>query len=69
MSQDLSTPVGPDAEPVKKRNVWLIVGIVVGVIVILLCCCLLVLFAFPALLGPAIENVFSNIIEELGTLP
>lgn len=42
--------------------------IAVVVVVFLCCCCLLLLGVVgPALLGPAIGNVFSNIIEELGT--
>jgi hypothetical protein len=65
MSEDFGTPQVADAAP-KKTNVWLIVGIVVGVIVLLLCCCVVIALVFPAMLGPVIENVFSNIIEGLG---
>jgi hypothetical protein len=50
-----------------KSRTGLIVAIIVGLIV--LCCCLviIVVFAVPALMGPAIGNVFSNIIQGLGT--
>jgi hypothetical protein len=63
MSQDFA-PMGSDMQA-KKTNVWLIVGIVVAVILILTCCCIAI-FAFgPVLLGPAIGNVFENIVEGL----
>ena len=64
MSQDFA-PMGSDMQPAKKTNVWLIVGIVVAVILILTCCCI-VFFAFgPVIFGPAIDNVFENIVEGL----
>jgi hypothetical protein len=65
MSQDFYTPMAPDAQPEKKTNVWLIVGIVAAVIVILACCCVVAFLAFPTIFGPAIDNVFTNIIEGL----
>ena len=65
MSQDFNIPVASDAQPAKKTNVWLIVGIVAAVIVILACCCVVAFFAFPTIFGPAIDNVFSNIVEGL----
>jgi hypothetical protein len=65
MSQDFNIPVAPGAQPEKKTNVWLIVGIVAAVIVILACCCAVAFFAFPTIFGPAINNVFTNIIEGL----
>jgi hypothetical protein len=65
MSQDINIPMASDAQPEKKTNVWLIVGIVAAVIVILTCCCIVAFFAFPTLFGPAINNVFSNIVEGL----
>ena len=54
-------------EPQKKTNPWVIVLIILAV---LLCCCILMLFVIPtilALLGPSVGDVFSNIIEEIGT--
>jgi hypothetical protein len=57
--------VGVDAQPEKKTNVWLIVGIVVAVILILTCCCIVAFLALPSIFGPAIDNVFTNIVEGL----
>jgi flagellar basal body-associated protein FliL len=51
----------------KKSNTTLIIIIVVVVVLIVLCCCC-VLGTF-LLSGPAIGNVFSNVIEELGVTP
>lgn len=65
MSQDFNAPVAPDVQPEKKTNVWLIVGIVAAVIVILACCCVVAFFGLPAVFGPAIDNVFTNIVEGL----
>jgi hypothetical protein len=65
MSEDFNIPVAPDVQPAKKTNVWLIVGIVAAVILILTCCCIVAFFAFPTIFGPAIGNVFSNIVEGL----
>jgi hypothetical protein len=49
----------------RKKNVWLIVGIVVAALVLLLCLCGSAFFVLPVLFGPAIEQVFSDIVEEL----
>ena len=65
MSQDFNISAVPDAQPAKKTNVWLIVGIVAAVIVILACCCVVAFFAFPTIFGPVVNNVFSNIVEGL----
>ncbi len=51
----------------KKSNITLIVIIVVVVVLIVLCCCcVLGVLLFS---GPAVGNVFSNIIEELQMTP
>ena len=63
MSQDFA-PVGSAMQP-KKTNVWLIVGIVAAVIVILTCCCIAIFAFAPAIFGPAIGNIFENIVEGL----
>jgi Na+-driven multidrug efflux pump len=57
------------AEPVeeKKSNTTLIIIIVAVVVLIVLCCCCVVgLMTFG---GPAIGNVFSNVIEGLELTP
>jgi hypothetical protein len=65
MSQEFNVSEAPDAQPEKKTNIWLIVGIVAAVIVILACCCIVAFFGLPAVFGQAIDNVFTNIIEGL----
>jgi hypothetical protein len=65
MSQDFDVPVTPDAQPAKKTNVWLIVGIVAAVIVILACCCVIALLVFPTIFGPVVNDIFTNVIEGL----
>jgi predicted PurR-regulated permease PerM len=56
----------PPAEPVKKKfPVWLII-----LLVLLVVCCLTVIcvvFVVPSLMGPAIGNIFSNVINSLTT--
>lgn len=47
----------------KKNNTMIIIGVVVAV---LLCLCI-VCFVGMFLLGPAVGNVFSNVIENLVT--
>ncbi len=64
MSQDFDAPL----EQPKKSNTGLIVGIIVAVALICLCCCIIV-FVTPVILGPSIDNVFSNIIEGLEAVP
>jgi len=57
------------AEPMeeKKSNITLIIIIVVVVVLIVLCCCCVL--GTMTLAGPALGNVFSNIIEELEMTP
>jgi flagellar basal body-associated protein FliL len=57
------------AEPVeeKKRNTTLIIIIVVVVVLIVLCCCCVL--GLITLGGPAVGNVFSNVIEGLDLTP
>lgn len=57
------------AEPTeeKKSNITLIIIIAVVVVLIVLCCCCVL--GTVLLAGPAIGNVFSNIIEGLEMTP
>jgi hypothetical protein len=59
------------AEPMeeKKSNTTLIIIIVVVVLILLCCCCVVGFLLVPSLLGPAVGNVFSNVIEEMGVTP
>jgi hypothetical protein len=51
----------------KKRNTTLIIIIIAVVVLIVLCCCCVLGTALFA--GPAIGNVFSNIIEGIEVTP
>jgi hypothetical protein len=51
-----------EAEGEKKSNTALIIGIVVAVVVVL-CLLPMCVILILALLGPAVGNVFSNIVE------
>jgi flagellar basal body-associated protein FliL len=57
------------AEPTeeKKSNTTLIIIIVVVVVLIVLCCCCVLGTLFLG--GPAVGNVFSNIIEGIEMTP
>lgn len=60
------------AEPMeeKKSNTTLIIIIIaVVVLVVLCCCCVLALWLIPLVFGPAVGNVFSNIIEGIEMTP
>lgn len=67
MSQDF-VPMGSGMQP-KTTNVWVIVGIVAGVIVLVTCCCvaiaLIMSFSGPMIFGPAVGNIFENVVEGL----
>ncbi len=55
------------AEPEPKRGLsgWAIAGIVVLVLIVVCCICILAVFL---LMGPAVGNTFSTIIEEMMTM-
>lgn len=61
MTHETAAENGPNN---TTRNI-----IIAIVVVIFLCCCCLLLLGVlgPALMGPIVGDVFSNIIEELGT--
>jgi flagellar basal body-associated protein FliL len=57
-------------QPSQSNNTTRNIIIVVVVVVLLCCCCLAAFFLLgPALLGPSIGNVFSNIIQNLELTP
>lgn len=62
MSQEFSNV----AEHPKKNNTVLII---VAVVVALLCCCCILAIAGFAFLGPAVENTFESIQEDLNEMP
>ena len=56
-------------QPKPNNTTRNIIIAVVVVVVLLCCCCVIAVFAFPALLGPAVGNVFSNIIQNMELTP
>jgi hypothetical protein len=50
-----------------KRNPLVIVGIVVAVLLCVCVLCAVAVVAIMAIAGPEVGNVFSNIVEGLGT--
>ena len=53
-----------EPEPKKGMSGWLIALIIIGALIVICCLCLLIFVVLtPTLLGPAMGNVFSTIIE------
>ena len=69
MSQNYGYPAGYGMQPARKNNAWLIVGIIAAVILIVTCCCIAIAVIMsvsgPVIFGPAIGNIFENIVEGL----
>ena len=61
-----SAPQFTPVEQPKESNTPLIIGIVVAV---LLCCCCLVIVAVFLFMGPAVNNVYSSVNEQLTAMP
>jgi hypothetical protein len=61
-----SAPQFTPVEQPKKSNTGMIIGIVVAV---LLCCCCLVIVSVFLFMGPAVNNVYSSINEQLTAMP
>ena len=53
---------GPEPEPKKRMSGWLIALIVIAALVVVCCLCI---FLSLLLLGPAVGNVFSTVIETM----
>ena len=58
--QDYQEAGYSEPEPKKRMSGWLIALIVVAVLVVVCCLCI---FLSLLLLGPAVGNVFSTVIE------
>ena len=70
MSDEYLEPITPEIVEDPPNNTTKIIVITLVVIVVLCCCiCLCVFFVFPALLGPAVGDVFSDIIDEMMLTP
>ena len=63
MTEDYYAPLGEE----KKSNTTLIIIVVVVVVLIVLCCCCVL--GTVLLAGPAVGNVFSNVIEGIEMTP
>ncbi len=58
-------PYSYEPQPKQRMSGWLIALIVVIVLIVLCCLCVCVVLLLE---GPAVGNVFSTVIQELGTL-
>jgi flagellar basal body-associated protein FliL len=55
-----------EPKPKQRMSGWLIALIVIVVLIFVCCICFfLITLLFPALLGPAVGDVFSTIVETL----
>jgi hypothetical protein len=57
-----------EQQPQEKKSNRTLIIILVVVAVLILCCCLAI-FVGPLIFGPAVGNVFSNIVEGLEVTP
>jgi flagellar basal body-associated protein FliL len=53
----------------KQNNTTRNIIIAVAVVIFLCCCCIVAIWAGLLLMGPAVGNVFSNVIQELEVTP
>jgi hypothetical protein len=68
MSEQIVPPVTEDNVSNKSNVNWfLIIVIIVVLLCLMLVCALCTINGVLALLGPAIGNVFSNIMEQIAT--
>lgn len=56
-------------QPPRENNTTRNIIIAVVVVIFLCCCCLVAIWAGLLVMGPAVGNVFSNIIQELEVTP
>lgn len=70
MSEEYLEPITPEIVEEPKNNTTKILIIVAVVIVVLcICTCICVFVLLPAVLGPSIGNVFSEVIDEMMLTP
>jgi flagellar basal body-associated protein FliL len=53
----------------KQNNTTRNIIIAVAVVIFLCCCCIVAIWAGLLLMGPAVGNVFSNVIQEITPVP
>jgi hypothetical protein len=56
-------------EQPQQNNTTRNIVIAIVVIIVLCCCCFIAIWASLMLMGPAVGNVFSNIVEGLEVTP
>ena len=69
MSDEYLEPITPEIVEEPKDNTTRIIIIVAVVVVLCICICLCVFFLLPALMGPVIGDVFSDIVDEMMLTP
>jgi uncharacterized protein YqhQ len=69
MSDEYLEPITPEIVEEPKNNTNKILIIVAVVIVLCICACICLFVVVPALLGPTVGNVFSEVIDEMMLTP
>ena len=69
MPEEYLEPITPEIVEEPKSNTTKIIIIVAVVVVLCICICMCVFLMIPALMGPSIGNVFSEIEYELMLTP
>ena len=69
MSEEYLEPITSEIVEEPKNNTNKILIIVAVVIVLCICLCICVFVLVPAILGPSIGNVFSEVIDEMMLTP
>jgi hypothetical protein len=69
MSEEYLDPITPEIVEEPKSNTNKIIIAIVVVVVLCFCICLCFFVLVPALLGPTVGNVFSEVIDEMMLTP
>jgi hypothetical protein len=69
MSEEYLETITPEIVEEPKSNTNTIIIAVIAVIVLCCCICLCVFFVLPTIFGPAIGDVFSDVIDEMMLTP
>ena len=69
MSDEFLEPITPDIIDEPQNNTIKIIIIIAVVVLLCICVCLCVFFFLPALFGPVIGDVFSDIVDEMMLTP
>lgn len=69
MSEEYLDPITPEIVDTPQKNTNMILIIVIVVIVLCCCICLCTFILLPSLFGPAVGDVFSEVIDEMMLTP